>query len=62
MLHVGHVVSIEEGRKASIPDEVLDADENLIAECEECNLGHGKRTLPLRMYIAILAARNARTE
>lgn len=56
-MHVGHIVSQEEGRKFGLSVEQINSDENLIAECDECNSGHGKGCLPLRNYIAILAAR-----
>ena len=56
-LHIGHVVGIEEGTQAGVSAEVLNSDENLIAECEECNLGHGRAPLPMSVFIAILMAR-----
>jgi 5-methylcytosine-specific restriction endonuclease McrA len=58
-LHVGHVVSIDAGVKAGVSLEVLNSDENLIAECEECNLGHGRAPLPMAVFIAILMTRQA---
>jgi 5-methylcytosine-specific restriction endonuclease McrA len=57
-LHVGHVVSIDAGSKAGVSMNVLNSDENLIAECEECNLGHGRAPLPMAVFIAILMTRN----
>ena len=57
-LHVGHVVSIDAGVKAGVSLEVLNSDENLIAECEECNLGHGRAPLAMAVFIAILMTRN----
>ena len=57
-LHVGHVVSVADGHKAGLSDDVINSDENLIAECEECNLGAGSRVMPLRVYVAILMARS----
>lgn len=56
-LHVGHVVSVDSGHKYGLSDQEINSMENLIAECDECNLGHGKEPLPLRVYVAILAAR-----
>jgi hypothetical protein len=52
------VVSIDAGVKAGVSLEVLNSDENLIAECEECNLGHGRAPLPMAVFIAILMTRN----
>jgi len=56
-LHVGHVVSEAEGRRVGVAQEVIDSDENLIAECDECNLGHGKAPIPMSVFIAILMTR-----
>lgn len=56
-LHVGHILSVDEGHKQGLSDEIVNSDENLIAECDECNLGHGKGVLPVRFYIALLMAR-----
>lgn len=56
-LHVGHVVSVEAGHKYGLTDQEINDDENLIAECDQCNLGHGKMPVPLRVYVAIIATR-----
>jgi hypothetical protein len=56
-LHVGHVVSVADGHAYGLSDAEINSPENLIAECDECNLGHSSEPLPLRMYVAILTAR-----
>lgn len=56
-MHVGHIVSVAYGHRNGLSDAVLNSDENLICQCEECNLGASSRTIPLRMYVAILVAR-----
>lgn len=56
-IHVGHVVSVADGHSVGLTDRELNSDENLIAECEECNLGNGRRTMPIRLLMAILKAR-----
>lgn len=56
-VHVGHVISVIDGHRLGLGDDVLNSDENLICECEECNLGGGAQTLPLRMFVAILRSR-----
>jgi len=61
-LHVGHVVSVLDGHKAGLTDQVINSDENLIAECEQCNLGAGSRVMPLRVYVAILMARTTQVK
>jgi hypothetical protein len=38
VLHIAHCVSVDEGRKVGLSDEILFADYNLFAACEECNL------------------------
>lgn len=58
-LHVGHVVSVEDGHKVGLTDREMNSDENLIAECEECNLGNGSKTMPIRLFMAILKSRQA---
>jgi hypothetical protein len=35
----------------------INDDENLAALCEECNLGLGDETVPLRLAIAMVLAR-----
>lgn len=56
-LHVGHVVSVDAGLATGLKDEEINDEENLIAQCEECNLGQGAQPIPLRVAIAILKAR-----
>ena len=58
-LHVGHILSVAEGQANNLADDVINSDENLIAECDECNLGHGKGCLPVRFIVALLMARSA---
>lgn len=56
-LHVGHIVSVEAGFATGLSDAEINDEENLIAQCEECNLGQGAQPIPLRVAIAILKAR-----
>ena len=56
VVNVGHIVSVEEGHLQELPDELINADENLVTMCEECNLGQGNRTVSLRLAEAILRA------
>lgn len=56
-LHVGHAVSVADGHKVGLTDDILNSDENLLALCDECNLGQGRRTLPLRILAGLLLAR-----
>ena len=58
-IHVGHILSVGEGLKHGLTEEIINSDENLIGECDECNLGHGKGLLPVRLLVALLAAREA---
>lgn len=57
ILHVGHLLSVEDGLKQGLTELELNSDENLSAMCDECNLGLGKNSLPLRLCIAILKSR-----
>lgn len=56
-LHVGHVVSVKAGLQFGLSALEINSDENLIAECDQCNLGHGSASIPLHIYVAILMTR-----
>lgn len=58
-LHVGHILSVADGIAHGLADEVINSDDNLIAECDECNGGRGKGALPVRLFIALLMTRHA---
>ena len=58
VLHVGHVLSVNDAKKYDIPQDVYDSDENLIVQCGECNLGQGSATIPIRLLIGIIVARH----
>lgn len=57
MLQVGHIISDKEGRARGLTDDEINDDENLLTQCEECNLGLGSQTMPLRFLINVLTAR-----
>lgn len=56
-LHVGHLVSVDAGMRFGLTDAEINDDENLVAQCEECNLGIGSEPMPLRVAIVVLRAR-----
>ena len=56
-LHAGHVVSVGAGIVAGLSDAEINDEENLIAMCEECNLGQGEQPISLSVAIRILKAR-----
>lgn len=56
-LHVGHILSVADGHRYGLTDDVINSDENLICACAQCNLGGGKATISLRLAVAILTAR-----
>jgi hypothetical protein len=56
-LHIGHLLSVDDGRKLGATDNELWSDENLAAVCDECNLGFGRWTVSLRLVYRILQAR-----
>lgn len=56
-LHVGHIISVDAGLTFGLSDADINSDENLVAVCEECNLGMGAEPMPLRTAIALLRAR-----
>lgn len=60
-LHIGHFLSLKEGREVGASDIELYDDENLLALCDECNLGLGEETPPARMLLLILRARTSQS-
>ena len=56
-LHVGHLLSVDDGLRAGLTDFEVNDEENLSAMCDECNLGLGKECVPIRLVVAILCAR-----
>lgn len=44
-LHVGHLISVDDGRRVGMPDSDLWDDRNLAAMCDECNLGLGRSSV-----------------
>lgn len=56
-MHVGHIVSVEAGLAVGLSDAEINDEENLIVQCEECNLGQGSQPISLSVAIRILRAR-----
>lgn len=56
-LHIGHLLSVADGKTLGATEAELYDDENLAAMCEECNLGLGWRSVSLRLVYRILLAR-----
>ncbi len=61
-MHIGHLLSVEDGRKLGASDDEIWSDENLAVMCEECNLGFGKQTVALRLVYRVLQIRMAQKE
>jgi hypothetical protein len=58
-LHVGHILSVADGLNNGLTEDIINSDDNLIAECDECNGGHGAGSLPVRLFVTLLMARQA---
>lgn len=56
-MHIGHLLSVKDGRAIGATDEELWDDDNLVLECEECNLGFGERTPAPRLVYRVLQVR-----
>ena len=56
-LHTGHLLSVEDGKAQGFTEEELTVPENLAAMCDECNLGLGKKTVPLWVAFRIFKTR-----
>lgn len=53
-LHVGHLLSVKQGRDLGASDDLLFADENLAPMCEECNIGTGMSSVSAALMYRML--------
>jgi hypothetical protein len=60
ILHLGHLLSVEDAAALGVPPEDVKDDENLAAMCAECNLGIGRGSVPARLVAALVHHRAAR--
>jgi 5-methylcytosine-specific restriction endonuclease McrA len=61
-LHLGHLISVEDGHQHGIPDELIWHDWNLAPFCDECNLGLGRSTVAVHLMWRCLMVRLAQEE
>ena len=54
ILHVGHLLSVADGLALGLTETEINADANLAAFCEECNLGLGQESIAPRLLAAIV--------
>lgn len=59
-LEVGHLVSLDDGKKLGLTDAELSDDENLAAMCAPCNSGYSAQTVNPKIIVAAMRARIAR--
>ena len=59
-LHIGHLLSVEEGLALGLTELELNSDDNLATLCEECNLGLGSISVTPGLYVALLMRRRSR--
>ena len=61
ILHIGHILSVADGLVAiedgQLTEREFRSDDNLVLLCEACNSGFGRRSLPVRLFVALLRAR-----
>ncbi len=57
-LHVGHLLSEHDIREARLPLEWADHFDNLSLLCDACNLGMGKRSLPIHPLLVFILRRH----
>lgn len=55
--HVSHVISVNAGLAHGLTETELNDAENLVALCEECNIGLSDTTLPVRFVARVLRCR-----
>lgn len=57
ILHVGHMFSVADCKRDGFGPDVYNDDANLFAQCEECNLEQGGKSLADNVILRLLAAR-----
>lgn len=58
-LQLGHLISVADGIKFEIPDDLIWHDWNLAPFCDECNLGQGAASVSVRLLWQCLRVRAA---
>lgn len=56
-MHVAHMVSVKQGLENGMTELELNDEANLVCACDECNLGLGEETIPLRLALAMIMAK-----
>ncbi len=59
-LQVGHILSVAESIDQGLAPVQFNSDDNLMAQCAECNLGLGKNPVPLWLAVGLMVARAKR--
>ena len=60
VLHVAHLVSVEDCKQHGVPEAAWNEEYNLRTLCEECNLGEGGRSAhPVHLYARLVSVRHA---
>ncbi len=57
-MHIGHLLSEKDVREARLPLELADDFDNLALLCDACNLGMGRKSLPLHPLLVFLLRRH----
>ena len=57
ILHVSHILSVDDSRGTDITPEEVNHDDNLACLCEACNIGMGKLSFNPRLYLRLLRKR-----
>lgn len=55
-MHIGHIISVFDGRLQGMTDAELFHDDNLVVLCAQCNSGQGRKTMSLPLVVAALRA------
>lgn len=54
LLHVGHLLSVDEGSALGVAPSIINSDINLAAFCEACNIGLGSDSVSATLFVALL--------
>jgi len=56
-LEVGHLISVDDGKRLGMTEAELYDDENLAAMCSPCNSGYGSMSISPRTMLMLIRAR-----
>ena len=58
ILHVGHILSVSDGIRFEVETAIINHPDNLMTNCQSCNISIGSRSVAPRLFAHLLHVRN----